>query len=175
MAERICAHCGVRYEPRRSDQRWCRKSCRTAHYRHYNPKTCSQPDCDRPNRARGLCSMHYNQTHLAERHRSKGDPETRRLNLRKRTAKRRALLRDPLAELIDHRAIGERDRWRCGICGRPIDRSLRFPEPLSASVDHIVPLSQGGTHTAANVRITHLRCNVTRSNRGGGEQLSIVG
>lgn len=79
------------------------------------------------------------------------------------------------AEEIDRDAIGDRDGWCCGICLKRIDRALPWPDPQSPSLDHVVPLSKGGTHTAANVRITHLRCNVARGNRGGGEQLALIG
>lgn len=68
-----------------------------------------------------------------------------------------------------------RDKGRCGICRKKIDRFLPYPDPMSASLDHVVPISQGGAHTYANVRITHLSCNVVRSNRGGGEQLAMIG
>jgi len=45
---------------------------------------------------------------------------------------------------------------------RPVDAELRFPDPLSASLDHVLPLARGGRHTRENVRLTHLRCNVRR-------------
>lgn len=58
--------------------------------------------------------------------------------------------------------IGERDGWLCGICGdtaRPVDPARGRPDPLSASIDHIVPVAAGGTHTRANVQIAHWFCN----------------
>ena len=32
----------------------------------------------------------------------------------------------------------------CAICGRPVNFDLKFPDPWSATVDHIVPISKGG-------------------------------
>ena len=47
-----------------------------------------------------------------------------------------------------------------------VDMSLKFPHPMSASVDHIIPLSlPGATDTKANVRLAHLGENVARGNR----------
>jgi 5-methylcytosine-specific restriction endonuclease McrA len=72
--------------------------------------------------------------------------------------------------------IAERDRWRCHLCRKAVSRKLRgTSRPLSPSLDHVVPLSKGGAHDPANVRLAHLRCNLSKGNRGGGEQLSLIG
>jgi 5-methylcytosine-specific restriction endonuclease McrA len=68
-----------------------------------------------------------------------------------------------------------RDRWRCGICGKRIGQSFKYPDPRSKSIDHIVPVSQGGDDTAANRRAAHLGCNCGRAARGGNEQLAMIG
>jgi 5-methylcytosine-specific restriction endonuclease McrA len=47
----------------------------------------------------------------------------------------------------------------CNICGNHIDSSLRFPHSMSASIDHVIPISKGGTHTYDNIRPAHLSCN----------------
>ena len=81
------------------------------------------------------------------------------------------------AELLKPKEIYERDGWRCGICGKGVDGRLKYPHPMSPSLDHIIPIdpSQGGTHTRDNVRCSHLVCNVRRGNRGGNEQLMLLG
>lgn len=66
---------------------------------------------------------------------------------------------------IDVAGLWEAQGGNCGICGMPIDVDARFPHDLSRSMDHIVPLSRGGTHTADNVRWTHLFCNVSKGAR----------
>lgn len=71
--------------------------------------------------------------------------------------------------------IFERDGWRCGICRKPVDASLQWPDPMSPSLDHVVPVACGGAHTRANVRLTHLTCNTARGMRGGNEQLALIG
>lgn len=59
---------------------------------------------------------------------------------------------------IDRGAIFERDEWRCGICGKPV-------EPADATLDHIVPISLGGADEPSNLRLAHSLCN---SRRGDG-------
>ncbi|XTZ17059.1 HNH endonuclease [Micromonospora echinospora] len=68
-----------------------------------------------------------------------------------------------------------RDRWRCQICKRSIPQRLRVPHPRAGTVDHVVPRSQGGSHDPANLGAAHMGCNSARNNRGGGEQLALIG
>ena len=104
------------------------------------------------------------------------DPEKRRRALRAKTQRRRAAIRGAReVERFTDVEIFERDGWRCGICGGPVDRRLRYPHPLSASLDHIVPLSEGGTHERANVQLAHFICNSRKGARAVGEQLALVG
>ena len=54
----------------------------------------------------------------------------------------------------------------CGICGRPVDKTLRYPHPLSATVDHIVPVAHGGHPSAlSNLQLAHWTCNRAKSDK----------
>jgi 5-methylcytosine-specific restriction endonuclease McrA len=51
-----------------------------------------------------------------------------------------------------------------------------YPDRRYPTIDHIVPLSVGGTDTRDNVQIAHLFCNLSKgANRGAPEQLRLVG
>ena len=63
---------------------------------------------------------------------------------------------------IDLKALWDSNQGRCQLCGGAIDPSLRWPDPMSQSVDHIVPLSKGGTHEQSNLQWTHLVCNIRK-------------
>lgn len=52
----------------------------------------------------------------------------------------------------------------CAICGKPVDKKLKSPHPLSASVDHIIPLAKGGhPFDIANLQLAHRQCNRLKS------------
>ena len=54
----------------------------------------------------------------------------------------------------------------CGICGKPIDRKLKAPHPLSPVVDHIIPVSKGGhPSTIDNLQLAHWTCNRQKSDK----------
>lgn len=72
-----------------------------------------------------------------------------------------------VVETISLVAIFDRDGWRCHLCGEDVDRELSGHDPGMASLDHIIPVSDPSYpgHTAANVALAHLRCNMDKGNR----------
>ncbi|CAB4136887.1 HNHc domain containing protein [uncultured Caudovirales phage] len=83
------------------------------------------------------------------------------------------------AERIVPAEVFARDGWVCQLCGRKVDPSLVYPHPMSASLDHVVPLSLvgGPGHVLSNVQLAHLRCNVRKGAKPirDGEQLRLIG
>ena len=54
----------------------------------------------------------------------------------------------------------------CGICGRPVDKSLKYPHPLAATVDHIIPVSRGGHPSDLdNLQLAHWTCNRQKADK----------
>lgn len=54
----------------------------------------------------------------------------------------------------------------CGICGREVDKSLKYPHPMSATIDHIIPLDKGGHPSdLANLQLAHFCCNRQKSDK----------
>lgn len=84
---------------------------------------------------------------------------------REKKNKRRVLKHSGKYVYINIYNIYKRDRWKCGICGLRVNVKLKHPHPYSPSLDHIVPLSKGGSHTPENVQLAHLRCNLSKGNR----------
>lgn len=54
----------------------------------------------------------------------------------------------------------------CAVCGRPIDDAIKWPDPWSAEVDEIIPVSRGGSPTdMRNLEKVHRRCNQLKSDK----------
>lgn len=77
--------------------------------------------------------------------------------------KRRALKLNVRHENYTRDYIYNRDNWICGICGRKINKRIKYPNLLSPSIDHIIPLIKGGVDAPVNLQATHLRCNLGKN------------
>jgi len=54
----------------------------------------------------------------------------------------------------------------CGICGKPVDFSYKYPHPLSPTVDHIIPVAKGGHPSDMdNLQLAHRCCNREKSDK----------
>ena len=85
--------------------------------------------------------------------------------VRSKDKAKRARKKGATVEKFIDKEIFERDGWICQLCHKKVNKRLKYPRQLSASLDHIVPLSKGGEHSRKNCCLAHLKCNVTKQNR----------
>lgn len=82
-------------------------------------------------------------------------PERNAEKERRRVARKK---KAPVIEKIDRLAIIARDNGTCYLCGTK-------PTGSDLTIDHVVPLSKGGSHTADNLRVACRRCNIRKGDR----------
>lgn len=72
-------------------------------------------------------------------------------------------------DLIDLYNLADIKQWNCWICKEEINKQAKhFRHNINLygpSIDHIVPLSKGGTHIWSNVELAHVICNSLRGNK----------
>lgn len=136
---RTCVGCGTAFEALTATSVYCTKAC-----------------CRRTKRARQKVS---NPTYYESR--------------RSRDSKRRALKRTTQVEKINPLEVFERDGWICHICKEPTSRSrgrdARNNDPKFAELEHVVALSDGGTHTWQNVACACRSCNCRKQASSFGQ------
>ena len=93
--------------------------------------------------------------HPGYRHSTQSPAEVLRRPGRRRRERLRMVKREP----YEREEIFERDSWCCRICGDPAT-------PEEVSIDHVVPLAQGGDDAPDNVRTAHRDCNSRLSGAG---------
>lgn len=109
---------------------------------------------ERVNRNRKFCS------HLCgKRSRRKRNPEQYLEEARRSNRRRRARKSNVEAEEFTNADVRMFHGDDCYLCGERINFRLRWPNPKSPSLDHVIPLSRGGTHTLENCAMTHWECN----------------
>ena len=67
----------------------------------------------------------------------------------------------------------ERDKGVCALCGKPIalndyyitEQGYFVAGENYPSIDHITPLSKGGTHQKENIQLAHRGCNAKKGNK----------
>lgn len=72
-----------------------------------------------------------------------------------------------------HRAAFDRAKKKiyatqtvCGICGKPVDFTKKYPHPLSPCIDHIIPVAKGGHPSDPdNLQLAHWTCNRQKSDK----------
>lgn len=86
-------------------------------------------------------------------------------------AKRRALKRNAFVAPVYRKKVFEADGYRCHICGKMTSRNAVVPHPKAPTIDHLIPLAQGGMHEPSNCRTAHFLCNALKGDRSAHDQL----
>lgn len=98
---------------------------------------------------------------------------SKRCSKRMQNAGRRAKLRDSFVEPLHWRQLFDEDGPTCHLCGFATDPAdfvqhdggWRTLGPEYPTLDHVVPLAEGGLHERANARLAHFMCNSIKGAR----------
>ena len=161
----ICRECGERFTGTSIISAYCSTQCRRlAFWKRRGvdaaPRTC--PECDvvfEVSYGRGAAI--YCSDDCSFRH-----------NRRKSKSRRRARIRNVANDNINPFYVFARDGWTCQLCNVKTPKKLRGTFDNNApELDHIIPISLGGTHTLENVQCSCRKCNGAKSNRPMGQLL----
>ncbi|WP_398852710.1 HNH endonuclease [Streptomyces lateritius] len=141
----ICEACDTTFGRHHRGQRWCSQSC-------------AGP----------------NKPGAGPRGRSPESLERQRLYWQAKNRRRRAAKRGGRSEPYTLEEIAARDRGRCRLCGGRVAMRQKVPHVKAPTIDHIVPVSEGGDDTRANVQLAHFGCNSSKGARGS-QQLALIG
>lgn len=174
-----CPVCSKSFERSRRDQRFCSVFCSDVNrgQRRAVPlplTVCALDDCDvefQPMFLRQRCCSEAHGKKLWNRKNPEPWNDRKRDHYHRRRALKAGASTGRPVVLAE---IRMRDGNRCHLCDKTVPDKA-WPHPQSPSLDHVVPLSKGGAHDPDNVKLAHLECNTAKGNRGGNEQLLLIG
>lgn len=165
----VCPTCETRFFPDGTNRKFCSRECRYRQGTDFRPGPAPCAECGsefhQGSSAYRFCSARCRRR--ADKRRNTWVRNNWDDKAKARAKERRARQEGKLGARVERFSpaeIYERDRWTCGICKRPVDHRTEYPDPLSPSIDHVVPLSLGGDHTRENVQCAHLVCNLSKGN-----------
>lgn len=141
----VCIVCGTEFEPNSRSRQFCHVNCQGLYSRWGGNVPDLSFEC-------AICKVHIEWAPGAWTRRD------RKICSRCRNA-------GQTRHGVRPSVLVERDGVDCKLCGAPVDMAARYPDPKSASVDHIIPVSRGGTHDLENLQLTHWKCNHTKRDR----------
>jgi 5-methylcytosine-specific restriction endonuclease McrA len=162
-----CQSCGTQFSTRMKAQRFCSYDCRQAGYRSEGfahraktKKTEFVYNCD-------LCGEKIIRSTPLGGLKRYHQPDCSRIALQARyrvkTVKRQSKTVKPSGLWVEK--ILETYGFICYLCNDPIDMKLPRTSKRGATVDHIIPLSRGGSDELDNLRLTHWSCNMKKSDK----------
>ena len=158
LMTRACPNCGVVFQAKHENHRFCSSECQyenalRVHHEnivaHFIPVVSVCPECGNlfsttlQSQSKQYCSRE-----CAER------AQSRRYHARRKEQMSKAFV-EPVGLKTTFRSYG----GVCAICGLPVPETGDPTNQWAATVDHIIPLSQGGKHAKNNCQIAHRLCN----------------
>lgn len=156
--QRKCLWCDEPFETNYSNKLYCTPQCgyagslrlkREQWIAEYQPRTITCKECGRTLEIEcGYKNSEFCSTECSDKHHARAYKK-----------RRNELMKVAYRTPVSFKEIYRRDQGVCQICGLPVpcDKS---PEKLwSATIDHVVPLTKGGTHEPQNCQLAHRLCN----------------
>lgn len=160
--ERRCRACAGAFMPNRGAV-FCSSACsyewRARQLHDHECKICGSA-YRAPSNTRLTCSP---ECETVARRTPRKDPAD--LVEREANRRRNRLQANGRVERLHWRGVGAEDGWICHLCALPVDPDEPYWSKMGPTLDHVVPVSRGGTHTRDNVKLAHRSCNSAKRDR----------
>jgi len=166
-----CELCGNQFTTAKDDQRYCQKSCRLevqkgltlektrAFFKELYPDGMKRKICE-------WCGEELivlaKKSYATRRYHEACSLEAQRARYRIKTVKRQS--KTMPSRLAADKVLREYGS-ACHICKKEIDLSLPRTSRMGLTVDHVFPLSKGGSDELDNLRPAHWICNRRKSDK----------
>lgn len=175
---KTCKYCNNIFTSRRNKSLYCSTVCENRYrYKEKTPEK-KQSDCAKKLRKKyGTairrcieCGYEFNMSDIKYKGKINlcSDECSRKHanRLKDKNNRQRARRYGGVYQTINKTKVFEKYKWRCAVCGRKTPKSLIGSINDNApELDHIIPLSKGGSHTYSNVQCLCRSCNGLKSDK----------
>lgn len=164
---KVCVNCNEEYKMHAPDGKYCSYECRLEYnqkQREVYNKKCKE------------CGKWFSTTNRIKFFCSTGCKDKSHYR-KKETIRRERILKNGRVDWdISIERLMKRDKGVCHLCGNKVNLNLDTNDDYYGSVDHVRPISKGGTHTWENVKLAHRICNSYKSDETeqNSEQLALL-
>jgi hypothetical protein len=172
--KRICSICGNEYIKVLSSL-FCSDECRKEHYRRLEQRRVDSKSIIMTSTCKECGKEFSYKSYKRIIEKAYCSDKCMHKALRRNSRhKRRRLIKQSIKETISMDYLIKKYHGRCQICDCKVHRSNgKDWSPNIATIDHIVPVSKGGTHTYDNVQLLCAICNSRKCDNMDGVQLSL--
>lgn len=169
--EKHCLWCGKAFTTTMSHKKYCCRECgynglkrdkRKQWADEFQPKqfTCKEcgtvftTECGHP-RSSFCCQQCAEKNERRKEHQS----ERHKRYMSQMKTIREKQISAAFVEDVEFESLYKRDHGVCQICGLPVHPVKGIDNNWDGTIDHIIPLSEGGEHSMRNCQLAHRICN----------------
>lgn len=152
----VCVNCNKEYETHSTSSKYCSYGCR------YEYKVKQKPvhnikckEC-----GKWFSSTNKRKTYCSTKCGDKHDNRLKEMRRRKRIRRNGKIDWD-----ISVERLVKRDNGICYLCGEKVKVNANTNDDYYPSIEHVLPISKGGTHTWNNVKLAHRICNSLKADK----------
>ena len=153
---KVCIICNNEYKTHSTTSMFCSYECRYEY--NVSRKALNNKKCIE-------CGVHFSTTNKIKKYCSIHCGN--KFNYRKKEIHRRKkIIENGNVDWdISIERLMKRDKNLCYLCGDKVNNKLDYNDDYYPNIDHVIPISKGGTHTWDNVKLAHRICNIKKSDK----------
>lgn len=166
-----CNNCGMTFGTTKSNAKFCSKNCRRLHdnelQKQYARKKRSMFTVDKKCEE---CGKHFLTTYGNKIFCSNKCNQKYHYRIREVSRREKIIKNGSVDWSISVERLYKRDKGKCYLCKEHCDMNDYYINDNNVlicgnnypSIDHVIPISKGGTHSWDNVRLAHRHCNAIK-------------
>jgi hypothetical protein len=155
--QKVCVHCSISFIAKKTDARYCSSECvyQSRYSKQVEAKEVHSIKCKE-------CSKFFATTNTSRKYCSHKCMTKYRDRRKEVTRRERVLSNGDVHKDISIERLIKRDKGICYLCNEKVNINVDSNDNFYPSIEHVIPIAKGGTHTWDNVKLAHRYCNMIK-------------